>query len=470
MKSAGASAPRWCALVRVCARLAALAGLALPAVSAQTGRNDNTVYNAAALMSVIVKCPDRIWPEFNWRDMQAVFVDPATGQAALWKDRAAGSASSAPNISMVEASEFGSEPGPSGHFQFMMYRNAPTVVVWRTPGQSEGDLVNVAIHETFHRIGQDKMPGTGTRGDRYPEDWEARYLRFELVRSLGEALGGSQRALRRAAYWRGELLAKHSADVASTKSLDLHEGTAQFVGALGSSLAMCGCEVSDGKLLAHVRKRRDMLHQDIGAPIFFKDGESYTVGLLAGLCLMKRRVPEWQSQAAAGQDPMATLLQDVKPKAVKPDARIAEQYRQFYERQNKETGAVVESFKERIRSGSWWVVCVSGRAMQGSFGTRGFVNFEMNGLQSLAARGVDAVFAGPAMHGRLELHGQDIGYVQLSLRPNEPSQFNYFPIENEALKRQPDGTYSITNEHIHGTALRPERTHVNGSARWMILR
>lgn len=198
---------------RLAIRLAVMLLLAVHTALAQPATDQNTsqhtalenseIYKAAELLSIMVECPERLWPNYNWEHYQVIFIDAEQDKAVFWNDQS--QTGEGPILSFPPASRF--DRYVPGLYQFIKYKDARTMFMRRKQSQDFKDLIYLAIHEGFHNTGQSKMPSMKRRGEFYPEAWRARYLRRELMNSLRRAIKKKGRkGLPAAAYWRRKLL------------------------------------------------------------------------------------------------------------------------------------------------------------------------------------------------------------------------------------------------------------------------
>ncbi|MEK7403691.1 MAG: hypothetical protein AAB225_01155 [Acidobacteriota bacterium] len=417
---------------------------------------------AAERFSAMFHCSERIWPQFRWDEIQVAFISPQSGRALLWNHQTGTPKSPAPLVVGLPAAQFG--PVPPGHFMFAIRAGAKTILVWHRTAQTAADLIKVAIHETFHQVAQREMPGC-RRGDYYPEDGEARYVRFELLRSLTEALQNrDDLALQRAAYWRQLLLAEHPRDVDLTSCLDLREGTAEFVSMIGTSLTERGCKVTDERLVAETT-RRLRITPDL-ADKLNKDDDSYRLGLVACLLLEQRGVKGWRAKASSFGNLMLQLFSDITPLShVDVDSSLAQRIGERYLKRNAELKPVVETLMRRRQSDGFWVIAVPERFMYGAYRANGFIRTDLAGLNDII-RGFTAVYRSSS--GYLEIKSQDV--VSARVLIGEGIDLKYFFVERTAVQQEKGGLYAIRYEGVNGRSLRLRPEEVVGFAStWLIV-
>jgi hypothetical protein len=250
-----------------------------------------TLHDAVDHLSIMTRCPQRVWFDSSWSNFQVVFVEKDTGKALLWNDQAKLNQSSQPAISEIDSKDDLLKVPPAfGKFWDLMYRGSKTMVMWRYAKDSEGGLILMAIHEGFHAVGQNAFQKrNGDRGDNYPEDWRPRYLRRKLLQALENfSLTGKQEQLHASAFWYQRWTQQFPDDVNRVRGIDMLEGTAEFVGKVGAFLAFAGCEATNASLL-------EFMTNNIGNPAWgldtlSVDDESYDLGFVSGMLLLQRDV------------------------------------------------------------------------------------------------------------------------------------------------------------------------------------
>jgi hypothetical protein len=426
------------------------------------GLDRSEIGKAALRMDALVKCGERVWRSADWREIQVVFVDPTQHMALLWNDqRSRAGGANQPLITAVNAAEFGSPP--PGHFTSVVYRGARTMLVWWA-GSAE-DLVDLAIHEGFHLFHQHGMPSP-IRGEYYPEDWEARYLRFELLRALATAFDTQKPAdLRRAAFWWTRLRIDHARSLESTDGIDLTEGTASFVGKLGVALTEGGCDTQTAPLLRRARQLLKLQPLPID-----KDHEAYQLGLITGLLLEQRAVARWQEQAIGGRSLLELLLQDVAPEpAGETDRRVAREFQTFYERKNQDKKSIIDRFLQDASGAEFFNLAIPERMLSGSFRADGFLSFDHPILKvpTTLVLNLHAQYA--TTTGTLELQRINVIRSSRPVADGFIGSYVYFPLPRSAFHRNDDGTFRIADPRVRTPNLRVRETMVPGLAPWMIV-
>ncbi len=422
--------------------------------------NRSEIYKAAEHLSVMVKCPDRLWPNYSWRDIQVVFIDVKQGNAVLWNDQAQKSTDKEPKITLVPASVF--SPLSPGSFQFATYQGVTTLLIWWDGHQGYEAMVEFAIHEGFHETGQSNMSRAGRRGDFYPENWHARYLRRELIDSLTRAVSKpTADRLAAAAFWEKKISELYPGDVELNRPTDLREGTAEYIGKLGASLALLGCGSSDGDLYRKARKGLRTSQLSFG-----KELESYRIGLMAGLLLQKLPVKGWQQRAAKGEDLLDILLSDVKPQEQKEDKKLAAEFKNYYEEKNEQLAGVIESFEHKLTSHDFYVLAMPNSWRVGSYTARQHINFAFNGRVLTVALGTNSHFRKPETSLTVEIHHQDVGFLELGGEIS--GGYIYFPVARDELQLEVDGTYSVQTKSVKAFHLPAKAMRMEGFTTWLV--
>jgi hypothetical protein len=400
---------------------------------------DSQIHLAAEHLSFLVECPERLWPGLGWENSEIVFEDPEMADAVVWndqwpKDRVASSRiSSAPSTNFVTL--------PPGGFKYWDAGGKRAMLVVRGPNDDWQRLILKAVHELFHETGESLMPPPSEtrRGYFYPEDWRPRYFRTELILWLRSAVRKPRaEALEAAAYWRNRLQEMYPDDVARTKAIDIREGTANFVGLLGASLAEAGCSASDEALIRNLQNR--LSHS---GPPFEVDDESYQLGALAGLLLTQRQAHNWRERAAGGSDLTEMLLDGVNPSEQKADQEIEAWVLGFYKKKNNELRPIVEAYKSKVESSEYRLLAIPMAWLVGSFSPHGFVNFSLAPElpKSRTVLGLHGRFQKPNGPAAVSLSGIDGSIVDLG----EPMNYFLFPVRKGDLNLGPAGSLVETS-------------------------
>lgn len=198
--------------------------------------------------------------------------------------------------------------------------NQPTVDLFVNTRASEEitgeEIAAIAVHEAFHEYVQ-AFHGWPTsiederRSTLLPADVEPRILRQQIITALKRAwIEPEMRALSlaeaRTAYDR--YLQSHPLEARQIRSIDIAEGTAEYLGVAFAARALAGWDAPANVIRAKTLELLDSI-DGIDAQA---DAESYSIGLYAGLLLQDRGSAGWQSLVES-MPPLQVLLQDVSP-------------------------------------------------------------------------------------------------------------------------------------------------------------
>ena len=419
---------------------------------------------AAALTPALAACPDRVWPGLSGRDLQVLLVDLRGRRALLWNDLREGYRG-APRIAGIPFGELPPQYTSGAEYRFGELQGKPALGFAYDPGADPSWSAEIVVHEAFHRYVQGgwTIPASGvSRGIRYPEPWEPRYLRRELVRSLRAAAGKPPGALSDAAAWLSRIRDAFPESLRETRAIDVVEGTAEYAGVMAAAVSAVGCAAPETALVAEATRR---VRSRWDRPD--KEEESYALGVLAGLALRGRGERGWESAVAAGSPPAELLLARVPPGNPAVDAELAAETKREFEEENRVARKKIEPFLSPP-AGDAFLAAVPSSWMQGSFDTRGFVTLPADG--AVAERSfvleMTAAFASPATGSRLTLEGVTI---ERSGSPCGAGSFHVFPLPIRALVEGPDRRGTIAKAQVRGEGLEYDVVRRAGTA-WLCIR
>lgn len=425
--------------------------------------DDAAVAIAAALTQPLGECPDRLWPGFPGREIQALLVDVRGRRALLWNDLRGGFRGS-PRVSSMPYEGLPALFTSGSEYQFGALHGRTTLGFAYDPGADPSWSAEVIAHEAFHRYGQGSWKGAGDgmpRGIRYPEPWGPRYLRRELIRSLRRVVEGEAGALADAAAWQARLAEEFPESLLETRGLDLAEGTAEYAGVMSAAVAEAGCGAKESALVgAAARSVRDRWERPD------KEEESYALGVLAGLALRSGGAKGWEAAAASGIPPVELLLAGVSPGDPPGDRELAAETAREFAAANRAALERIAPFLSPPE-GDEFLVAVPSGWMQGSFGTAGFVTLPTaGGGERSFVLDVAAAFAPPSDGSRLVLSGVT---AEISGSPCGGGAHHVFPLPIDALRGEPDGRGSIREGKVRGERLAYDVVRRPGSA-WLCVR
>jgi len=455
----------------VVAALLFLAGCAAPRAAgppaaptvAVEGADPAALAIAAALTPALATCPDRVWPGLPGRDLQVLLVDLRGRRALLWNDLRE-EYRGAPRIAAIP---FGELPAPytsGAEYRFGELHGRPALGFVFDPGADPSMSAEIVVHEAFHRYVQGgwKIGASGVaRGLRYPEPWEPRYLRRELVRSLSAAVGGASGALPDAAAWFSRIREEFPETDRETRAVDIVEGTAEYAGVMASAVSAAGCAASETALLAEAARR---VRNRWGHP--GKEEESYALGVFAGLALRTRGDTGWESAVTAGSPPAELLLADAPRGDPAIDVELASETKREFEETNRAVRRKIGPFLSPLPEGDC-LVAVPSDWIQGSFGTGGFVTLPADdGAERSFVLDMTAAFVSPGAGSRLTLEGVT---VERSGSPCGEGSFHVFPLPVRALLEGTDPRGTITEGPVRGEELEYDIVRRAGTV-WLCIR
>lgn len=292
----------------------------------------------------VSQCTERLWPDFTWKDLQILVVDPAQESLPIL-DGTTG------EVTRLPSKDFQHQAELRAAFSFFTEKGKQWMSVNTDFGAHLRDSLQFfgfGVHESFHRLAQKNwVIKDGGRGTLLPVRWEPRYFRAMLENNLRDFLkSGDVQSLRHAAYWYRQWTQKAPSEVQSTT--DGYEGTAHYVEILSMGLAEFGCQITEDslkeKVLQEVAASWSLLQVKGGMSL---DAEGYALGGLAGWILRwKKRVPDWQKRVAQGETPLDVLLGSVTPLFEDTDAAVAEDFKETAtSKQDEADMALGETYK-----------------------------------------------------------------------------------------------------------------------------
>ncbi len=424
----------------------ALAALALPPGYAQDldptpEIKDSEMYKAATHLDVLLDCPDRLWPGVKWQNFAVTLEDHEKSYAVVWNQHPPTEGVAVARVKIVPPSDvLALDPG-------IFKSDLTGIVVSRFPDDTWQRLIEIAVHETFHKVQETQMGLTnGSRSYKYPENWEPRYLRQQIIHSLRNELSNDKKGfLASAMFWNLKLVQLYPDDIKRTRGLDIMEGTAKFVGKLVVSLATVGCTASDRQLLANAAPSETSLNLEL-------QDESYQLGLLAGLLLEKKKVVGWRERVVRGETPLNVLLAGTQARKEKDDVSLKDEVKQYYQSKNSEVQTVIGVYKRDLDSPNFSRLAIPADWMIGSFLSVGpFINIDWYGKTETLTSGMTCKFGNA--NSLISLQGQDAVEVQFTLSGGGTRNYYVFPVPNKAFIQGNLGDYSINTKHITASQL-----------------
>lgn len=364
----------------------------------------------AALDEAMYRCPERAWPNVaaNYRQRQVVLTSAPDKLAWVWNDQ--GGDGAPPVVSERQLDEL--PPEWTSYFNVSELSGVKSLGISldQTQAQNEwwtnngGTLwpdfaASLMFHEGFHFLSDqdDWSTGEGSRSAPYPEPWEPRYLRRQLIGALAAEVQAEGAGMAAAAHWYTRLQTEYAAEMKAIRSYDCSEGSAEYVSLIMSAIAELGCDASDAEVLALALSHLpDGLFLSSGAG-YDSDLEPYELGVVAGLLLRRAGVAGWELAVEKGQGPADQLLakQAAAPQVDDPAAQAAAQA--AVAERNAAVGMQIEPMLARMKDPGYTRVAVRFDWIVGSFGVGGFYYLAADPQQSQVLLNLSAVLDPPSM-------------------------------------------------------------------------
>ncbi|WP_434417757.1 hypothetical protein [Nannocystis pusilla] len=364
----------------------------------------------AALDEAMYRCPERAWPDVaaNYRQRQVVLTSEPDNVAWVWNDQSGDGAP--PAVSERRLDEL--PPEWTSYFNVSELGGVKSLGISldQTQAQNEwwvshgGTLwpdfaASLMFHEGFHFLSDqdDWSTGAGSRSAPYPEPWEPRYLRRQLIGALAAEVLAEGAGMDAAAHWYMRLQTEYAAEMKTIRSYDCTEGSAEYVSLIMSAIAELGCDASDAEVLALALSHLpDGLFLSSGAG-FDSDLEPYELGVVAGLLLRRAGVAGWELAVEKGAGPADQLLGKLAgtPQVDDPAAQAAAQA--AVAERNTTVGAQIEPMLARMKDPGYTRVAVRFDWIIGSFGVGGFYYLAADPQQSEVLLNLSAVLDPPSM-------------------------------------------------------------------------
>lgn len=413
---------------------------------------------------------DFIWPDYDWNGLTVLLVDPADRQALRWRIE---------NVNQVRRGvstpvAFNEIPGwmLQGSWSSGTWRERLTLSVRFDPTAGDQlDRLELLYHEAFHIMGQSswsERPGSRLRGDSYPENWEIRFFRHQLMRRLMQAYcGRDPTAIGRAIFWQQALETQYSHELRQLAGVDRIEGSAEYVGILSAAFSRYPDSAEARR--NHLHRRIETLYRTKWGNFEYsrsmKEGESYGIGCMAGLILDDLDIHGWKTRVTAGETLMDVLVTHAAPIEDRGDAALKVKIEKAYTEQNERLKKVVECFKAREKDPRYLGLVLPFAWQAGSFSRQGFCYFlddaDGTGMPRQLVLGMTAGFISPDQRIHVDIDG---AVVEMVTRPYPGGGFGYFylPVKASQLEIGDEQTASIHGEQVRADHLRGGIHNVNG--------
>lgn len=324
------------------------------------------------LTESMLKCPEKIWPNYSWKDKGALFSEEG-GHAFYW-DGATGEMTEILEREVPDSAK-------GGLYHEITYNGKQVVSFYLSKEEAkyirESTIMPLVVHEGFHFWGQSTWTSHsgGSRGTDYPASPQPRLYRQMLMKNLiayADSSGKDETFLQKAAYWNE--LWKKEFPKEHQSTTDGYEGTARYVDAMASLIAETSCSSTDDQLIqaSHEQFKRLKEHMEYEDSA---DGEGYPVGGASSLILrLFKKDTTWFQQVAVGKTPTDILLKDITPLAeVAPD-ELTQKFEKTVQEFNQQASKWLEADLAKISKKDYIRVSLPSSALGGSFGVHAFLN------------------------------------------------------------------------------------------------
>lgn len=443
---------------------AVMSNISDAAIAADKDNSKLVATASTAFNEVMVKCPEKVWPDYDWRALEVILFDSVKQQAFRWNG------SDGTKMEMIDFSSV--DPRlVQGAYAYNLPGEKPLMSLSLDSESSLYGLIGLGIHEGFHKFGQVGWPslqlGVDDRFTPYPQNYMPRYLRYAISRLLLDYLdtGDRVRLSEARGVWdsyRREFKGESEA-IAFT---DIEEGTARFVEVMGTALGTLGCAADDAAL--YTRFRAYLLKTE-GGSLGISDParEAYLIGALASLALHNDVAHKgWEKRTAAGDTPLAILLENVSPKAAPEFSDMLMTAKSTIETWNEETKPRVEIFKESALSDKYYAFAVPNDRRMGSYRATGQIKDVATGWQLVTD--INASFSARQSTSLIKLNGLTIRTDDSSLcSASKQNTFIFYLPRNQVEIVDEQLSFSggaVTGDRVTYQEVRDERGN-----RWFCL-
>jgi hypothetical protein len=420
--------------------------------------SEQFLLQAAGQFNATLECPDRIWPNLSWADLEIVLIDKANNLAVIWNAGSTRTNNKGRTPLLVDTAEH--FPNGSG-FEFIPRERR--LLVYREVENTPDGLAIFAMHELFHITGQQQMYRGGMRGLLFPENAEPRYFRLELINALLRfANSGRKESLRRAAFWHHLYAREFADDYQDSRGSDVREGTAEYVSTIAQALGKEGCGISDHRLDKIIEAR--LSPKKIST--ISKEKEPYAVGWLSALALRKIRSPRWQARVASGTPISEVLFEKVKPSKTKEKQRIKAEVASFIKEENSKLIPILKEFEKAISTPEYVVIAIPSLWRRGSYSVKRHISFIFRGMKLTFYDEGSATFIHPLTRSSLELTSANCGVTLLT----GLGEYWYCGVQRELVQILGSTLVSGSSRDMKAGLFQFRRTNVAGFPQpWLVL-
>lgn len=390
--------------------------------------------------TAMLECPERIWPNYDWKDKQVIFFSQRKSLAVLWNNQA----DTTDSTSLTAIDDYSTLPPQwtSGDYALGVWNDVDTIFL---NADSSADRAAVlAFHEGFHFFGQEfrsNLPPEyqlDARAQPVPGDPQPRILRAEIMASLFEAvIQGKESSFAHAAFWQNKYTADYPDERTKNALLDILEGSAEYVGERAFAIAKLGCDSSELALYESLKthRRYGNLNDILSHPV--TGGESYLLGGLSGFALEFKQISDWQGLVELGSSPTDILANNISEVADTLDIQREASLRSAYDQQNSDNLKIVESyFSLREQENTLMVNIPSEWVGSGSFGLSSILAYQKNNVSYEISGLEGAQFKDPEGQGALDIVGTTFTESSTpTLSPCDGVFFSAFPLPSSDIEQ-----------------------------------
>ncbi|MCC6278104.1 MAG: hypothetical protein IT289_09335 [Oligoflexia bacterium] len=293
----------------------------LTSFGAHKARADKTIVGRLnkGFKEVLGKCPERLWPDLNYKDVQFAVALPKEKRAWLWNGK--GDLKSFKKMNFDEVMAKASR----NRFSVISINNRPTMFLDLEDLKSAKEAFELIVHEAFHAFHQPRFTipnASGRRGIPFPLSEKLPYFARMMLRTLTLGLMHPElreQKLGEAAFWVKEIESYDPTELTRQRRFEISEGTATYVQAVSGILFDYGCKVSEHIVRQQLIERTRSDAEGVqGAAAEYSLG-LYRVGAAALTYLRVTDTKNWERLVENGITPLEVLLRDKKPIASEND-------------------------------------------------------------------------------------------------------------------------------------------------------
>lgn len=289
---------------------------------------------ANRIFNVVSSCGERIWPGYDLKKLNIVFVDSI--------------AEKFPAISLKEARQFKIDAAhiplyaKQGMYSFFTLADQKWMAI-NTEVSSQyiknltfekivSRIIKLTVHESFHHTVQTSWPKTSSspRGTLVPVRWEPRFYRAMIFKNLELAYADRKNSgisLQRTKYWYNKWLREFENEAQGTT--DGYEGSARYADVVADALTNLGCEASEELIHSSILAIQNVMGVTsfLNGTMFGFDTEGYAVGAMAALILRRDHdQTDWKALVSLRQTPLEILMRNVQERVEEIDEEFKQRF------------------------------------------------------------------------------------------------------------------------------------------------